>query len=137
MERLGLWGEGAPFKNFETFLKTVEEKGLGMAEMLAMEMKSTGMYVSRGLSFKQAEVRIKSIACTIFKIDTHKLQEQDTDVCFYSILSLVEVLPLKLRYSFNCKLPHGMGLIRCSGPHYSWNTCYMSSVLYAISVHHS
>lgn len=28
----------------------------GVAEMLAMEMKSTGMYVSRGLSFKQAEV---------------------------------------------------------------------------------
>jgi hypothetical protein len=26
-----------------------------MAEMLAMEMKSAGMYVSRGLSYKQAE----------------------------------------------------------------------------------
>ena len=31
----------------------------GIAEMLAMEMKSTGMYVSRGLSYKQAEVREK------------------------------------------------------------------------------
>ena len=28
----------------------------GVAEMLAMEMKSSGMYVSRGLSYKQAEV---------------------------------------------------------------------------------
>jgi len=28
----------------------------GIAEMLAMEMKSCGAYVSRGLSFKQAEV---------------------------------------------------------------------------------
>ena len=27
----------------------------GAAEMLAMEMKASGMYVSRGLSFKQAE----------------------------------------------------------------------------------
>ena len=27
-----------------------------MAEILAMEMKSAGMYVSRGLSYKQAEV---------------------------------------------------------------------------------
>ena len=57
MERLGLWGEGAPFRSFEKFLETVQRKGLGVAEMLAMEMKSTGMYVSRGLSFKQAEVR--------------------------------------------------------------------------------
>jgi len=29
---------------------------LGAAEMLAMEMKASGMYVSRGLSFRQAEV---------------------------------------------------------------------------------
>ena len=29
---------------------------LGASEMLAMEMKASGMYVSRGLSFRQAEV---------------------------------------------------------------------------------
>ena len=45
MERLGLWGEGAPFRSFEQFLDTVHKKGLGMAEMLAMEMKMSGMYV--------------------------------------------------------------------------------------------
>ncbi|KAK3094762.1 hypothetical protein FSP39_005887 [Pinctada imbricata] len=55
MERLGLWGEGAPFRSFENFLDSVQRKGLGMAEMLAMEMKTSGMYVSRGLSYKQAE----------------------------------------------------------------------------------
>ncbi|KAH3812323.1 hypothetical protein DPMN_140752 [Dreissena polymorpha] len=55
MERLGLWGEGAPYNNFEQFLVSVQKKGLGMAEILAMEMKSAGMYVSRGLSYKQAE----------------------------------------------------------------------------------
>ena len=56
MERLGLWGDGAAFKNFEKFYDTVQSKGLGVAEMLAMEMKTSGMYVCRGLSFKQAEV---------------------------------------------------------------------------------
>ncbi|XP_052821363.1 protein strawberry notch homolog 1-like [Mya arenaria] len=55
MERLGLWGEGAPYNNFEQFLVSVQKKGLGMAEILAMEMKSAGMYLSRGLSYKQAE----------------------------------------------------------------------------------
>ncbi|XP_064639306.1 uncharacterized protein LOC135494911 [Lineus longissimus] len=55
MERLGLWGDGAPFKSFDLFLDSIHKRGLGVAEMLAMEMKATGMYVSRGLSFKQAE----------------------------------------------------------------------------------
>ena len=56
MERLGLWGEGLAFHNFDSFLESITRRGLGAAEMLAMEMKSAGVYVSRGLSYKQAEV---------------------------------------------------------------------------------
>ena len=37
----------------------------GMAEILAMEMKSAGMYVSRGLSYKQAEVGMAFLHQTI------------------------------------------------------------------------
>ncbi|XP_022100278.1 protein FORGETTER 1-like [Acanthaster planci] len=55
MERLGMWGEGASFESFEKFLNAINKRGLGVAEMMAMEMKASGMYVSRGLSFKQAE----------------------------------------------------------------------------------
>lgn len=56
MERLGLWGEGTAYKTFQNFLDTITQRGLGAAEMLAMEMKSAGVYLSRGLSFRQAEV---------------------------------------------------------------------------------
>jgi hypothetical protein len=38
----------------------------GVAEMLAMEMKATGMYVSRGLSFKQAEVCDLDLLITMY-----------------------------------------------------------------------
>ena len=31
MERMGLWGDGAPFKSFDQFISTVEKKGLGKA----------------------------------------------------------------------------------------------------------
>ncbi|XP_038050120.1 protein FORGETTER 1-like [Patiria miniata] len=55
MERLGMWGDGASFESFEKFLEAITKRGLGVAEMLAMEMKASGMYLSRGLSFKQAE----------------------------------------------------------------------------------
>ncbi|XP_033119248.1 protein FORGETTER 1-like isoform X2 [Anneissia japonica] len=55
MERLGLWGDGAAFKTFGQFIDAINRRGLGIAELLAMEMKSSGRYLSRGLSFKQAE----------------------------------------------------------------------------------
>ena len=29
MERLGLWGEGTPFKSFEVFLGSITTRGLG------------------------------------------------------------------------------------------------------------
>ncbi|KAL8572547.1 hypothetical protein ACOMHN_040451 [Nucella lapillus] len=64
MERMGLWGDGAPFRSFVEFLETVQRKGLGVAEMLAMEMKSSGMYVSRGLSYRQAEFMTVEVALT-------------------------------------------------------------------------
>ena len=37
----------------------------GAAEMLAMEMKTSGMFVSRGLSFKHTEVNIEHFLCFV------------------------------------------------------------------------
>ena len=39
----------------QAFLKVVSKKGIFFLEMLAMELKREGAYVSRGLSFKKAE----------------------------------------------------------------------------------
>ncbi|XP_065056159.1 uncharacterized protein LOC135684506 [Rhopilema esculentum] len=55
MERLGLWGSGTAFKDFTPFLDSITRRGLGTLEMLAMEMKASGMYISRGLSYRQTE----------------------------------------------------------------------------------
>lgn len=33
MERLGLWGDGAPFQSFEQFFETVHRKGLGQSRI--------------------------------------------------------------------------------------------------------
>ena len=35
MERMGLWGDGAPFKSFVEFLETVQRKGLGQSLLQA------------------------------------------------------------------------------------------------------
>ena len=46
MERLALWGPSSAFKSFDDFVAAVTRRGVGGLEMLAMEMKSTGMYAS-------------------------------------------------------------------------------------------
>ena len=58
MERLGLWGPYSGFANFEAFVAGITDRGVGGLEMLAMEMKATGTYVSRGLSYEQAEFEL-------------------------------------------------------------------------------
>jgi hypothetical protein len=55
MSRLGFWGRGTPFHDAKAFIDAMKHRGVGFLEMLAMEMKASGKYVSRGLSFRQAE----------------------------------------------------------------------------------
>ena len=55
LNRLGFWGRGTPFHDAKAFIDAMKHRGVGFLEMLAMEMKASGKYVSRGLSFRQAE----------------------------------------------------------------------------------
>eukprot|EP01043_Picozoa_sp_COSAG02_P033067 COSAG02_NODE_2239_length_9411_cov_3.663552_8_plen_247_part_00 len=55
MERLGLWGPGTQFDSFTDFFAEMKNRGVGALEMLAIEMKASGGYVSRALGFKSAE----------------------------------------------------------------------------------
>ena len=48
----GLWGPGSAFADFQAFLDSMKRRGVSFLEMLAMEMKSEGYYVARGLSFQ-------------------------------------------------------------------------------------
>ncbi|XP_078614112.1 uncharacterized protein LOC144883439 isoform X1 [Branchiostoma floridae x Branchiostoma japonicum] len=73
MERLGLWGRGAAFNDFDQFLDAIQRRGLGVAEMLAMEMKGSGMYISRGLSFRQAEFVTVEVNLTPQQIKTYDM----------------------------------------------------------------
>lgn len=50
-ERLGLWGDGAPFPDFASFLVAMERGGVAAMEMLCRDLKSVGTYVSRTISY--------------------------------------------------------------------------------------
>lgn len=57
MTRLGLWGEGTPFRNFYSFLSEIDARGLGAMETVARDMKALGKYNARTLSFNGVEYR--------------------------------------------------------------------------------
>lgn len=42
MVRLGIWGEGSPFREFNDFIQAVEKRGVGAMEIVAMDMKLRG-----------------------------------------------------------------------------------------------
>ena len=56
MARLGLWGAGSAFPDFEQFLDSMKKRGVSFMEMLAMELKAEGNYVARGLSFRSVRL---------------------------------------------------------------------------------
>ena len=39
MSRLGIWGRGTQFPEFQDFIKSVERRGVGAMEIVAMDMK--------------------------------------------------------------------------------------------------
>ncbi|XP_070347147.1 protein strawberry notch homolog 2 isoform X2 [Equus asinus] len=61
MSRLGIWGEGTPFRTFDEFLHAIEKRGVGAMEIVAMDMKVSGMYIARQLSFSGVTFRIEEI----------------------------------------------------------------------------
>ena len=68
MTRLGLWGEGTPFKTFNSFIQTLERRGVGAMELVAMDMKLRGMYIARQLSFHGVHFSIKEVQIENVKI---------------------------------------------------------------------
>ncbi|XP_066601044.1 protein strawberry notch isoform X2 [Prorops nasuta] len=64
MVRLGMWGEGTPFPEFNDFITAVEKRGVGAMEIVAMDMKLRGMYIARQLSFHGVAFKIEEVPLT-------------------------------------------------------------------------
>ncbi|PAV91926.1 hypothetical protein WR25_06227 isoform A [Diploscapter pachys] len=64
MTRIGLWGVGQSFRDFNAFIDAVERRGVGAMEIVAMDMKQRGLYLARQLSFRGVSFRVKEVALT-------------------------------------------------------------------------
>ncbi|XP_012140894.1 protein strawberry notch isoform X3 [Megachile rotundata] len=82
MVRLGMWGEGTPFPEFNDFITAVEKRGVGAMEIVAMDMKLRGMYIARQLSFHGVA----------FKIEEVPLSKEFTEVYDRSVRLWVEAM---------------------------------------------
>ncbi|XP_076231561.1 protein strawberry notch isoform X2 [Calliopsis andreniformis] len=82
MVRLGMWGEGTPFPEFNDFITAVEKRGVGAMEIVAMDMKLRGMYIARQLSFHGVA----------FKIEEVPLSKEFTEVYDSSVQLWVEAM---------------------------------------------
>jgi hypothetical protein len=82
MTRLGLWGEGSSVPaGFKDFLASLERRGVGALELLAMEMKRMGLYVCRTLSYEGASFRT-----TAEQLSPEQRRTYDTSVQFMQTL---------------------------------------------------
>jgi diguanylate cyclase (GGDEF)-like protein len=52
MNRLGLWGQGTAFADFDAFMNAMNAGGLGAMEMLSRDLKSLGSFISRQISYR-------------------------------------------------------------------------------------
>uniref|UniRef100_A0A6G1SIS9 Protein strawberry notch 1 n=1 Tax=Aceria tosichella TaxID=561515 RepID=A0A6G1SIS9_9ACAR len=59
MTRLGIWGPGTPYESFSVFCETIERRGVGAMELVAVELKMRGSYIARQLSFKTTSFSIE------------------------------------------------------------------------------
>ena len=60
--RLGLWGHGTNFPSFDAFRNSLEKRGVGAMELLALEMKQAGCFVARTLSWDGAEFNTEKVS---------------------------------------------------------------------------
>lgn len=88
MVRLGMWGEGTPFPEFNDFITAVEKRGVGAMEIVAMEMKLRGMYIARQLSFHGVAFKIEEVplAKDFMKVYDHSVRLVSYCVQKYKLL---------------------------------------------------
>eukprot|EP00931_Biecheleriopsis_adriatica_P069790 TRINITY_DN435_c0_g2_i1.p1 TRINITY_DN435_c0_g2~~TRINITY_DN435_c0_g2_i1.p1 ORF type:complete len:2117 (-),score=606.84 TRINITY_DN435_c0_g2_i1:43-6393(-) len=64
MARLGVWGPGTAFENFQDFMKTISSNGVAAMEMFAINMKAIGAMSCRALAYVGTEFETSQTGLT-------------------------------------------------------------------------
>lgn len=71
MFRLGLWGPGTAYESFKQFEEKWKNQTRSGLEIVAAELASRGLYISRRLSLKGTEFGVRTCAMTDEQLDLH------------------------------------------------------------------
>jgi len=69
--RLGLWGPETAFADREQFISSIRKGGIAAMELVARDLKATGLYVARALSFAGVEYDILQHELTPAQIEIY------------------------------------------------------------------
>ena len=69
--RLGLWGPGTAFADREQFITEIRSGGVAAMELVARDLKATGLYTARALSFAGVEYDILKHDLTADQIEIY------------------------------------------------------------------
>lgn len=69
--RLGLWGAGTAFQNRSAFIEEIRGGGIAAMELVARDLKATGMYIARSLSFAGIEYQVLKHALTPSQVEIY------------------------------------------------------------------
>ena len=69
--RLGLWGPETSFADREAFISEIRQGGIAAMELVARDLKATGLYTARALSFAGVEYDILRHELTPDQIDVY------------------------------------------------------------------
>ncbi|XP_045799653.1 protein FORGETTER 1-like isoform X4 [Trifolium pratense] len=95
MVRLGLWGDGTDFRDFNDFLGALDKGGVGALELVALDMKARGMYLCRTLSYKGAEFEIIEATLDDKMTDVYKKATEVWVDLRKKLKSAIDLLPEK------------------------------------------
>ena len=69
--RLGLWGPETAFADREQFISSIRKGGIAAMELVARDLKATGLYMARALSFAGVEYDILQHELTLAQIEIY------------------------------------------------------------------
>ena len=89
--RLGLWGPGTAFATREQFISEIRDGGIAAMELVARDLKASGLYLARALSFAGIEYDILRHELTPEQIEIYDTYSQAWTIIHQNLEAALEL----------------------------------------------
>lgn len=89
--RLGLWGPGTAFADREQFITEIREGGIAAMELVARDLKASGLYLARALSFAGIEYDILAHDLSLPQIEIYDTYSEAWSIIHRNLEDVLEI----------------------------------------------